>query len=60
MKEMLKLSTKNVYFTFNGDIYLQTDEVAMGCSFRQFLSGIFMVHLERPPVPVLKDQLSFW
>ena len=60
MKEMLTLCTKNVYFTFNGDIYLQTDGVAMGSPLGPVLAGIFMVHLERSLVPVLKDQLSFW
>ena len=60
MKEMLTLCTKNVHFTFNGDIYLQTDGVAMGSPLGPVLAGIFMVHLERYLVPVLKDQLSFW
>ena len=57
---MLTLCTKNVHFTINGDIYLQTDGVAMGSSLGPVLAGIFMVHLERSLVPVLKDQLSFW
>ena len=60
MKEMLTLCTKNVHFTFNGDIYLQTDGVAMGSPLGSFLARIFMVHLERSLVPVLKDQLRFW
>ena len=60
MKEMLTLCTKNVHFTFNGDIYLQTDGAAMGSPLGRVLAGIFMVHLERSLVPVLKDQLSFW
>lgn len=30
MKGMQKLCMKNVHFTFNGNIYLQTDRVAMG------------------------------
>ena len=29
MKEMLKVFSKDVHFTFNGDIYLQADEVAI-------------------------------
>ena len=60
MKEMLTLCTKNVHFTFNGGIYLQTDGVVMGSCLGPVLAGIFMVHLERSQVPVLKDQLSFW
>ena len=53
MKEMLPLCTKNVHFTFNGDIYLQTDGVAMGSPLGPVLAGIFMVQLERSLVPVL-------
>ena len=60
MKEMLTLCTKNVHFTFNGDIYLQTDGVAMGSPLGPVLAGIFMVHLERSLVHILKEQLSFW
>ena len=55
MEEMLTLCTKNVHFTFNGDIYLQTDRVAMGSSLGPVLARILMVHLERSLVPVLKD-----
>ena len=60
MKEILTICTKNVYFTFKGDIYLQTDGVAQGSRLGPVLAGIFMVHLERSLVPVLKDQISFW
>ena len=55
MKEMLTLSTKNVHFTFNGDIYLQADGGATGSPLGPVLAGIFMVHLERSLFPV-----SFW
>ena len=55
MKEMLTLCTKNVHFTFNGDIYLQTDEVAIGSMLRPVYAGILTVHLKRSLVPV-----SFW
>ena len=44
---MLTLCTKNVHFTFNGDICRQTDGVAMGSSLGPVLAGIFMLHLER-------------
>ena len=32
----------------------------MGFPLGPVLAGIFMVHLERSPVPVLKNQLSLW
>ena len=60
MKEMLKLCAKNIHFTFNSDINLQTDGVAMGSPLGPVLAGNFMVHLKRSLVPVLNDQLSFW
>ena len=60
MKELLTLCTKNVYFTFDGDMYLQTDGVAVGSPLGPVLAGTFIVQLERSLVPLLKDQLSFW
>ena len=59
MKEMLTICRKNVHFTFNGDIYLQADGVAIGTPLGPVLAGIFMAHFERSLVPILKDQLSF-
>ena len=52
MKEMLLLCTKNVYFSkevfsYDQDIYIQKDGVAMGSSLGPVLEGIFMVKLER-------------
>ena len=38
MKELLLLCTKHVHFTFNGDIYIQLDGVAMGVTIRAFIS----------------------
>ena len=52
---MLTFCMKNVHFTFNDDIYLQTDRVAMISPLGPVLTGIFMVHLERSLVHVLKD-----
>ena len=34
MKEMLLLCTKNVHFSYNHDIYIQRDDVAMDSPFR--------------------------
>ena len=51
MKEMLLLCTKNVHFSYNHDIYIQRDGVAMGSLLGPVLVGIFMVNLERLLVP---------
>ena len=47
MEEMLLLCTKNVHLSYNQDIYIQKDGVAMGSSLGPVLAGIFMVNLER-------------
>ena len=60
MKEMLKLLSKNVHFTFNGDMYLQADRFAIGSPSGPVLAAVFMVHLQRSLFPVLKYRLSFW
>ena len=60
MKELLTVCTKNVYFTFNGDIWFQTDGVAIGSPLDPVLARIFVVHLERSLFPLLKGYLSFW
>ena len=58
MKKMLLLCTKNVHFSkevfsYDQDIYIQKDGVAMGSSLGPVLAGIFMVNLERWLVPKL-------
>ena len=60
IKKMQTLYMENVHFRFNGNIYLQTDGVAMGSPLGSILVGKFMMHLERSLVPVLKAQLNFW
>ena len=46
MKEMLTLCTKNVYFTFDNQVYKQNDGVAMRSPLGPVLAGTFMVELE--------------
>ena len=46
MKEML-LCTKNVHFSYNHDIYIQRDGVAMGPPLDPVLAVIFIVNLGR-------------
>ena len=47
MKNLLLVCTKNVYFTFENNIYQQKDGVSMGYPFGAVLAVIFMVHLEK-------------
>ena len=46
MKELLTLCTKNVYFTFDNQVYKQNDGVAMRSPLGPVLAGTFMVELE--------------
>ena len=58
MRYLLLLCTKNVHFSYNGDIYTQADGVAMGSPLGPVLAGIFMVELERTTLPTLKEHMS--
>ena len=60
MKELLHLCTKNVYFTFNGEIYIQIDGVAMGSPLGPVLANIFMVELEKIIIPKLEKEVKLW
>ena len=46
MKGLLILCTKNIRFSFNGDIYIQCDGIAVGSLLGPTLAGIFIVELE--------------
>ena len=60
MRDPLLLCAKNVRFSYNGDIYTQTDGVAMGSPQCPVLAGIFMVELERTILLTLIDHMSQW
>ena len=45
MKNLL-ICTRNDYFTFNNEIYVQNDGVAMGSPLAPVLAGFFMAELE--------------
>ena len=60
MKELLLLCTKHIHFTFNIDIYIQLDGVAMGSPLGPLLVNVFMCSLEGSIVPTLKDCLVYW
>ena len=60
MKEMLLLCKKNVHFSYNHEIYIQRDGVAMGSPLGPVLAEILMVNLERLLVPKLNVYINFW
>ena len=43
MKELLILFTENVHFTFDNEIYIQVDCVAMGSPLHAVAANIFIV-----------------
>ena len=51
---------KNVYFTFNEEVYKQTDGVALELLISPVLADIFMGELKNDIVPVLQENFSFW
>ena len=53
LKELVLLCTKNVHFSFNGQVSLQKDVIAMMSTSGSVIAGIFMVELEGILLPKL-------
>ena len=51
MRDLLLLCTKNVHFSYNGDIYTKPDGVAMGLPLGPVLAGIVL-----PVLPTLDSK----
>ena len=61
MKEMLTLSTKNVHFTYNRKIFVQTDGINMGSPLGPGLADILMTELEKTLLPdIYIRYMKFW
>ena len=60
MKELLYLCTKEGHFTFNDEIYMQTDGVMMGSPLGSLIANIFMCELENHLVPTMDNVLEGW
>ena len=46
LTDILGIATTNQLFQFNGELYEQTDGVAMGSPLRPLLENVFMCHIE--------------
>ena len=57
-KELLKLYTKNVHFTF--DCFFQNDGTAMGLPLGPVLVNIFMIELKSSVTSTLMVKMSWW
>ena len=60
MRDLLLLCTKNVHFSYNNGIYIQTEGVAMALTLDLVLAFIFMVELKRTIFSILREQMSAW
>ena len=60
LKNLLELSTREMHFSFNNNIYKQIDGVAMGSPLGPVIANIFMVHLEEEVIPRLTGEVSSW
>ena len=60
MKGVLYLCTKNVYFSFVNNIYVQNGGIAIGSPLGPILANIFMVELERSVMPAPAGKLNKW
>ena len=60
MRKLLETCTKEMHFSFNGDIFRQIDGVAMGSPLGPVIANIFMVELEKSLVPQLDGMIDLW
>ena len=60
LKTLLELCTKEMHFTFKGNVYRQINGVAMGSPLGPVLANIFMVELENSLVSTMREWISLW
>ena len=46
------------YFSFNNEIYVQNNDIAMDSPLQPVLANIFMIELERTFIPSLSDKMK--
>ena len=55
LKELLHLCTKPLHFTFNTNIYIQRDGVAMGSPLGPLVTNTLMESVQEDPIPTLTE-----
>ena len=60
MKLLLEVCTKEMHFSFDGNIFRQVNGVAMGSPLGPVIANIFMVELEKRLIPTMSDKISLW
>ena len=60
MKELLYLYTQNVHLSFNNEMYMLNDNVAMDSPLGPVLANIFMAKLERTIILSPSDKTELW
>ena len=60
MRDLFLLGTNNLLFSYNNNIYTQTDSVTMGSPLSPILAGIFMVELEETRLLTIRKHKSPW
>ena len=60
MRDLLLLWTNTGHFSYNNDIYIQTQGVAMALTLGLVLVIILMVELKRTIFPTLRYHMSVW
>ena len=58
MKELLNLCTKSIQFTFDDNIFVQNNGVAMSSPLGSVLVNIFVAELHRWVIPTLMDKMK--
>ena len=60
MQQLLNMCTKEMHFSFNGELYKQINGVAMGSPLGPVIANICMVKLEKSLVPNLTEIMPLW
>ena len=60
MRNLILLCTKYVHFSYNSDIYIQTDGMVMDSTLRPEHAVMLKVQLQRTILPVLREHITPW